>query len=265
MGERPDFQRQQYEFAAHIRDPAHHAAPADIEDRRMSIYRDLFFNNLSQLLSSTFPVLRKLHNKEDWRALIRDFMANYEAQTPYFLEIPQEFLRYLQEVRQPKDDDLPFLIELAHYEWVELALSVSAEQNPLGSINLEGDLLAGAPVLSVLAWPLAYQYPVHRISTEFQPNEPGEQASFLVVYRRLDDELGFMELNAVTARLLELIQDNESGQSGRTLLETLAGELGLTDPTSVIENGAQTLSRMRKLDIVLGTRNNDNQEHNENG
>ena len=265
MGELPDFQRQQYEFAAHIRDPARHCAPADIEDRRMAIYRDLFFNNLSQLLSSTFPVLRKLHKLGAWRAMIRDFMANYEAQTPYFLELPHEFLRYLQETRVPADGDLPFLIELAHYEWVELALSISVEQNDMSMIDPDGDLLAGAPVLSVLAWPLAYQYPVHRISTEFQPREPGEQPVFLIVYRGQDDELGFMELNAVTARLLELIRDNESGQSGRALLETLAKELGYEDSAPVIDNGARTLSRMHKLDIVLGSKNNNDQEKDQNG
>ncbi|HKX55116.1 MAG TPA: putative DNA-binding domain-containing protein, partial [Xanthomonadales bacterium] len=33
-------------FAAHIRNPAVAPAPADVEDRRMQIYRDLFFNNI---------------------------------------------------------------------------------------------------------------------------------------------------------------------------------------------------------------------------
>jgi hypothetical protein len=41
----PEFQRKQYEFAAHIRDPEKNAAPPGIEDRRLAIYRDLFFNN----------------------------------------------------------------------------------------------------------------------------------------------------------------------------------------------------------------------------
>jgi len=36
---RPEFMRTQYAFAAHIRDPQHQPAPADIEDRRIAIYR----------------------------------------------------------------------------------------------------------------------------------------------------------------------------------------------------------------------------------
>ena len=46
--------RLQTSFAAHIRDPKSTAAPDGIEDRRMAIYRDLFFNNIKSFLSSNF-------------------------------------------------------------------------------------------------------------------------------------------------------------------------------------------------------------------
>ena len=45
-----DFQDKQYAFAAHIRDPDNTIEPEGIEDRRMAIYRTLFFNNLYNLL-----------------------------------------------------------------------------------------------------------------------------------------------------------------------------------------------------------------------
>ena len=64
MVDRPEFQEKQYAFAAHIRDPEHVAAPEGVEDRRMAIYRELFFNNLKNLLSSTFPLLKKLHSDD---------------------------------------------------------------------------------------------------------------------------------------------------------------------------------------------------------
>ena len=74
MTERPDFQQKQYAFAAHIRDPHNTQAPDGIEDRRMAIYRELFFNNLRSLLSNMFPVLKKLHTPERWNVLVRQFM-----------------------------------------------------------------------------------------------------------------------------------------------------------------------------------------------
>ncbi len=114
MAEPAGFQQKQYAFAAHIRDPDHNPAPPGIEDRRMAVYRELFFNNLFNLLSSTFPVLKKIHRDDQWRRLIREFMIHHQAKTPYFLEIPQEFLTFLQSTYPGSADDFPFLLERAH-------------------------------------------------------------------------------------------------------------------------------------------------------
>lgn len=252
MAEPLDFQAKQYAFAAHIRDPENHPAPDGIEDRRMAVYRELFYNNLLKLLSGTFPVLKKIHSQEKWRHLIREFMIAHRAQTPYFLQIPQEFLSFLENEYETGDDDFPFLLELAHYEWAELALTVSEEHNDDLAYDPDGDLLDGVPVRSRLAWSLAYQYPVHRISESFLPSEAPEQPTFLVIYRSPDDEMGFLELNPVTARLLEMLSDNEQ-QTGRQLLETLAKEIAYADPSTLVSHGAALLGEMREKHILLGT------------
>lgn len=252
MAEGGDFRQKQYAFAAHIRDPEHNAAPAAIEDRRMAIYRELFFNNLYSLLRSTFPVLNKIYGKEGWQRLTRAFMVRHQAKSPYFLEIPQEFIDFLQNDYELQDDDPPFLIELAHYEWAELALSVSNDENP-ADIDPDGDLLTGVPVKSVLAWSLAYHYPVHRISESFQPTEEGEP-TFLVVFRQPDDELNFMELNTVTAGLLAKIENNESNASGSELITHLGEEIGWPDPEGFLLHGSAALNEMRVKHILLGTK-----------
>jgi hypothetical protein len=254
MAERPEFQDKQYAFAAHIRDPRHVPAPDGIEDRRMAIYRELFFNNLRSLLSNMFPVLKKLHADDKWRRLIRQFMQKHQAQTPYFLELPAEFLAFLQNEYELGKDDFPFLIELAHYEYIELALSVSDESNDLEGIDPDGDLLAGVPVKSALAWVYAYQYPVHRISADYQPTEPGEQPTCLAVYRGSDDKVGFLELNPVTAALLNAIEENEAGKSGETLLHDLAAAVNYSDTDAFVKHGLATLDEMRTLEILTGTR-----------
>jgi hypothetical protein len=255
---KPDFIRRQYEFAAHIRNPQQNTAPADIEDRRMGIYRDLFYNNVEGFLSNSFPVLRTLMDDESWHAMARDFFARHQCHSPLFLEIPREFLVYLEQERDGSDD-LPFLSELAHYEWVELALSVTEadeteqQRREAAARAAATDLLDGVPVVSTLAWPLTYRYPVHRISPEFIPSEPGEQATYLLVYRDLDDEVGFIELNPVSARLLALLQ-GDGDLSGRQALEQIAAELQHPNPEVVIDGGRQILEEWRRHGIVLDSR-----------
>jgi hypothetical protein len=246
------FKDKQYAFAAHIRDPDNVAAPGNIEGRRMAIYRKLFFNNLYSLLGTFFPVLRKIHTDEQWRRFIRGFMRHHQAQTPYFLQLPEEFLAYLQNEFEPAAGDYPFLTELAHYEYAELALSVTEDEDDYSGIDVHGDLLAGVPVKSVLAWAFAYQFAVHRISPDFLPEAPAEQPVYLALYRDSEDRVGFLELNAVTAALLEEIEGNRE-LNGETLLRQLAEKINYPNADALVEHGGEALREMRQLGILAGT------------
>jgi hypothetical protein len=245
-----DLQRQ---FAAHIRDPGRHAAPADVEDRRMKIYRELFFNNISSLLAGNFPVLRALCDDTAWRALVRDFYSAHRCRTPLFPEVAREFLRYLQDTRGHRPEDPPFLLELAHYEWTELALSLDERELADIPALTDGDLLDGRPVLSPLAWPLSYRYPVHRIRPDYQPQEAPAEATHLLVYRDRTDAVRFMLLNEVTRLLLELLRSDDAA-SGRAALREVARHIAHPQPESVLHAGAGVLEDLRARDVLLGTR-----------
>lgn len=208
---------QQKAFAAHLRDPEHVPPPEGIEPRRMAIYRELFFNNLVDLLGGSFPVARRILGMERWRRLVREFYAHHHAHTPYFLELPAEFLGWLTARTGRAEDEPAFLPELAHYEWVELALAISEEVAPQAAPAGAGDPLDAPLAVSPLAWPLAYRWPVQRLSPEFQPAVPPEAPTFLVVYRDAADAVQFLEIGAETARLLDALE-RSPGQTGRQLL-----------------------------------------------
>jgi len=254
MADSTTFKDKQYAFAAHIRDPDNVAAPDGIEARRMAIYRKLFFNNLFNLLATFFPVLRKIHSDDQWRRFIRGFLQHHQAQTPYFLQLPEEFLGYLQNEFRPGDEDYPFLLELAHYEYAELALAVSEEEGDLTGVDPDGDLLADVPVKSALSWTYAYHYPVHRISPDYLPDERDAQGVYLALYRGADGKVGFLELNAVTAALLDDIESNENNLSGEQLLRALARKINYPDTDALVAHGAGALREMRQLEILAGTR-----------
>lgn len=198
---------QQRAFAAHLRDPERVPAPEDVEPRRMTVYRELFFNNLVDLLGGAFPVLRRILGDAGWRALVREFYARHHAHTPYFLELPREFLEWLQARGAGGSGEPPFLAELAHYEWVELALAISEEETP-PSGALPADCLEVPLAVSPLAWPLAYRWPVHRLGPDHRPAEPPAEPAFLVVYRDPGDRVQFLEIGAETARLLDALEQS---------------------------------------------------------
>lgn len=251
-GDPVPFQDLQRQFAAHIRDPERHPPPPGIEPRRMKIYTDLFIRNIDGVLAGSFPVLRRILPDEHWQAMVRDFYARHASRHPQFWRVAEEFLAYLAEERGEVAGDPPFLGELAHYEWAELALGLSTAEADPSLADPNGDLVEGIPVLSPLAWPLVYAWPVHRLSADYQPDEPPAQPTCLVVYRDRSDEVRFMEVNPVTARLLELVGSEPA--AGRALLERIAGELGHPEPALVVAEGAEILAGLRSRDILLGTR-----------
>jgi len=253
MAERPPFQQKQYAFAAHIRDPANVEAPAGIEDRRMAVYRELFFNNLRSLLARSFPVLVKLVGDDGWRRLIREFMRHHRAQTPYFLELPREFVAFLDSGEGLRDDDFPFLAELAHYEYAELEVAIAEAPDGGFAPDENGDLLTGAPVLAAACRVYAYRWPVNRISPEFVPEAPSGTPIFIAIYRRPDDKVRFIEVNAMTAQLLERLADNPERQSGEQLLRQLAADIDYPDADAFVRHGAQLLQELRDSGVIAGT------------
>lgn len=245
------FQHTQIEFAAHLRHPQLNAAPANIEDRRLEIYRSLFFNNIEGFLASGFPVLKSITSAQDWPQLVRDFIYRHQSHSPYFLNISQEFLSYLQQERQPSDRDPRFMLELAHYEWAELALDISAIEMP-NTLAPQGDVLTDQPVVSPTAWRFIYQYPVHLIGPEYQPSEPGTEPTALIIYRNHALQMGFMASNPLTLRLLEIIEQQQL--SGRAAIVKLATEIKHPEPEALVKFGGDILQTLFNREIICGFR-----------
>lgn len=253
MDDLPSFKRIQYEFTRHVRNPAKHPRPANIEARRMKIYNELLYNNVEDFMANGFPVLRSITSDDKWARMVRDYFEHHKSTTPLFPEMTREFLKYLENERAAETDDYPFMLELAHYEWVELALSISDQEPDFSNIDEEGDLLESRPVLSPLAWPLSYQYAVHKIGPEYLPDEPEEQPTYLVVYRDKDDEVHFLEINPVTAHLLQqLTEDNN--QTSKEILSDIAQQLQHPNPDVVIQGGLQILHDLHTRGVIIGTK-----------
>lgn len=244
--------RLQYRFTAHLRDPDHCPAPEGIEDRRMGIYRDLVFCNVEMFLSANFPVIRTLYAEDAWNALTRDFLREHQCHTPLFPEFGREFLRYVEARQQRGEGDPPFLLELAHYEWAELALSF--DENELAGIPYDaaGDPLTGVPVVSPLACVLGYRYPVHLIGPDFRPDEAPPQPTLLLLVRGRDDEVRFHEIDALSAMLIERLQGNTQC-SGLQCLDALLAERGDADTAALREAGQTVLIQLKTYEAILGT------------
>lgn len=238
----PDFQKMQYQLAAHIRDPENAFYQADrdinganaIEVRRLQIYEKLFFNNLFEFFSNQFPVLFQVLGAQRWQEITREYLQKHRSRTPLFHELGQEFLLFLQEEFEPIESDPPFLLEMAHYEWVELAVSIEPKEGIQNDLPLQASLDA-CYRLSPLAWPLIYEWPVNQISEAFQPQQKPELPTTLLVLRDEEGQVQFLALSPVLYEMIQMIA-HEPESSVREHLQNLAEHIG--QPVEMLEGFA---------------------------
>jgi len=247
MPELPEFQRYQFAFASHIRDPKGNRRPAGIEARRMKIYTEIVYTNTESFLLACFPVLRKVLGKRRWDRLVRAFFSGHRSHTPYFRQIPDEFLQFLQDEWEGDESYPEFMLELAHYEWIELVLSVSNRDEQISEHDPSGDLLESRPLLNPVLANLAYQYPVHRIRPRAKVSET---PTYLLVFRDADLGIRFMEQSSVSARLVSFLQ--EGTLTGREAVEKLARELGHAEPEKLMGFAKTFLDELKQAGAVLG-------------
>lgn len=244
-----DFQRYQQEFTAHIRNPKVHKKPVGVVPARMAVYRDGVFNNIFESVSVCFPVCQRAIGKRAWRMLLKDFFKSYPAQSPIFREIPQQFLRYLNALNsQPQQKSQPaFLAALAHYEWVELA--VSASQTEPINLSKKTNLLSEKPVLTPAHMLLEYDFAVQKIAKGKLPK--ATQQTYLLVFRNTQFEVKFIELNYTTYQLLQLIKKND--MTGEQALVRLAESMQHPNADAVIAFGAEILGDLANQEAIIGS------------
>ncbi|MGF6318514.1 HvfC family RiPP maturation protein [Pseudomonas frederiksbergensis] len=247
--DKPTLYQQQDTLTRYLRDPDHCAPPAGMDVARAQVYRDLVFSNLSSLLSGTFPVLVKILGDGEWRSLVRIFLRDYRARTPKFGEIAQEFVEFLASEPLALSDGPwpPFMVELAHYEWVEMVLQQS-EAEPLPASD--AGLLLDRPLqVSPLAWPLAYAWPVQLVGPDYRPDTPPAQPTLLLVRRGEDWGVRFSELSPLAWRLLQRIGEFPQ-LDGRAQLEGLAVEAGMVGSPEFIDSGLALLRQMHGEGVI---------------
>jgi len=241
----------QQSFAAQIRGLGG-AMPPGVEPDRMAVYRELFRNNIESFLAESFPVLHQLLSPRRWQAMVDDFYARHACGSPLFTRLGEEFIGYLRQERGRVPGDPPYLLELAHYEWVELGLALS-EAEAIPATRLSADRLRDSELrLSPLAWPLRYRHAVHRLGTQGPEAGEAQGPAHLLVYRNAEERVVFLEIDAPAYALLSALQTLGT-VSARDLLQTLAELVGEGPSQPFIDHGMALIGDLQQRGVIAAT------------
>lgn len=245
------FTAYQAAFAARVRAPKDSPRPPGAPARRMRVYEELLFNNLEGFLLACYPITRKLLGRRAWRRTVRQFFIEHRCHSPLFRDIPKAFLDWMEESAAGLFPELPFLTEFMHYEWLELVVETTPDEIDMARLEASGDLLAGRPALNPTARLACYRYPVHRIDPRFKPVAPDAEPHCYLVYRDAGDDVRFIALNPLSARLVAMLRDHRP--TGREALAHLAGQTSPQQYDFYLEAGGALLNDLFAQGAVLGT------------
>lgn len=166
---------------------------------RLLTYRDLARSALEDPLPDCFPILHTLlEGAGSWEDCVSAFIASRSIQSSYYRDVTPTFVSWLASSGWGQDR-WPFLLQLAHFEYIEVEILRWPDGDPVADLKSEpaADLRV---VFDAAARNLAYTYRVQD-ATKAEP-EPEAGETFLLGYRNAEGDFFFTELSAHASAFL---------------------------------------------------------------
>lgn len=227
----------QQQFGAMLRGPY----SALTNTGREKIYYHLLRANLHEVLANIYPRVIEHLGTNNWAILLDAFLRQHSATTPYFYQLPDEFLSFLWH-NKAHYDQWPWLWALAHFEWMELVLTVADEAMPPPDI----ERIRCNPLL----YYCQYEYAVYPLDKEYTALARRTQSWQGLVYRNREHEVYWLALETWPALLLQAILEHKECSR-----EALVHHLMQGNTAYQIEDVRESIEawcdEWRKLDILM--------------
>ena len=208
---------------------------------RLSIYGNMYFSRLIEILTEEFPTVEHLLGKELFGKVVRDYVTLHPSAHYSLTRLGSKFPTYLAD----EVDDLPYREFVADVATVERAMEDAFDARRVEPIPFEdltaipierwGDVrLQTIPALRLLQ----LDYPVNTYITAVRENRhmdiPAAAPAYVAVYRH-NYRVWRVDLDAQRFTLLTALQQGESLGSALDLCASLpeADPAGLMDAVSV--------------------------------
>lgn len=182
----------QANLAAAVSNPAA-GIPPHLDGAGIAVYRRLLHNNIASFLTRCFSDSIRFADPFLWQDLQNRFLAEAKPHSPYFKDIPAQFLAFAQNCNS--DRHLPEnVLAMMAFE-ADLLHAETALQNPCGNTVGEHDPLCLSESVRLKT------YPVDFISSGLQHIEEGNVS--VLSWRNLNDETCYQALDDIDAFLLQ--------------------------------------------------------------
>ncbi|NOL50239.1 putative DNA-binding domain-containing protein [Pelistega europaea] len=170
---------------------------------RLSVYRRLIHNNIRQFLELCFSDSMQFLDAIDWQQLQHKFIAEAAPQSPFFNDIPQQFLDYIHTL-PAVDRPIEAILEMMDFEVGLLKAEIAI--TPEVSKEWDAETLLGWSPAAYLKY---YQFDF--ISSDLTEYE--QKTTHAIIWRNREDNVCYKSLDMAEWLLLQYFSEQGSSIS----------------------------------------------------
>lgn len=218
-----------------------------IREDRLHHYRRLVYNITADALESAYPITRTILTENHWSQMVDEFIAEHKAQHAQLYLMPGELLEFALEKRYAEKFDVPYLMDLLQFEWVEVLVHSMADCDESDVQPIEdvlNDILIVTPYHKILV----LDFPVHQLKSA---NIYGlNEKSYHLVHREKSGTVQYTLLNELTYHLI-----NELTSTNKSLIEILSplvGNMEINEKQNFLNGAIQFVQKLIEREIIIG-------------
>lgn len=218
---------------------------------RLHNYRRLIHTIFWESLADAYPITKSILNEEQWNCLVDDFISNNPCQEPQLFRMPFSLIAFVENNDYCEKFSLPFLIDLLHFEWVEIEVHTmeDLQEEPF---ETKTDFSTGNIVFNPYLRIIQLKYPIHKLKTEDISLVKGNY--FLLVYRQDNGTVQYLELNVFTTNLLEQLCQYSAELTFNDSLEVIFSAVPSEYKSSINLEAKKFCTTLYNLGIIRGIR-----------
>lgn len=161
--------------------------------RRLHVYRNNYFHSMSESLSDSFPVLKRLLGDDLFKALARDYAKQSPPDSASLLQYGYGFLDFI--ASHPACEGLDFLEDVGHIEWLYIQCFHGPNADHINLYDLLEVDESHLPQVSFTAHPN-----LHLFHSEYPALD--------IWQANLEEEVPELNLNSLPATYLMMYRDS---------------------------------------------------------
>jgi uncharacterized protein len=216
--------------------------------KRLLAYHEMVHGRLFKAIRTFIGGAADRLGHDRLRADVDAWIADPGPKTPYFLEIPAEFLGWAQPRWEADSSLAPWVAELAAHQ--VLIRTIRNDPREIGEPTGKGLDLDAPVACNGTVRVVRYRWAVHRLPKRLGPEqEPAHEPAIVIAYRGPDHQPSFVDIKPRSAHMLEQLL---AGASLRAALFGACEAMGETLDDAILSVTAVTLADLFERHVLLG-------------